>query len=315
MNYLENLKVEAEKSIRPLAAEVAKLRKNLVHIKHSAAVESDRATRTAEEIETLKGCAGERLTGGQNDFEKYKTLLRKLTLRLATSREAVDMLNKDIIPRTQKELEAALQKLERQFTGLVGASRAGCETRMAELLAQVVQECDSFMAAVGALGKTFGTSYCGAPPKASSVRIDRLERWLLKPAELVFSAAPAPAAPATSPAVPVDAKPAPVESTLTAAREGSVKADTPRAAVLTPEAIDAAAECPTRDAALLSAEANRARVLLRGFPMATETPLDPAENPPALAENPPEATPVDLDAAPLPLAVGAEAEANTSPTV
>ena len=308
----------AEKTIKPLADQVRKRARQLAELQKRAADEAEGHVKAVDDVTRWKGLAGEYLADSSpGSFDRYKTGLKRALAKEETARESVKIFAADLIPTARRELDTARTKLEQAFAALVVTARADYENRLTELLVAVVGEHDNWLAAISELAKGFGTSFHGEAPKVYHPRLGEVShrlsgaRWMT-----LKTAPPIPAvAAATSPAVPADACPGPQGIAPTPEVGESVTRDTPCAALLAPEAIDAAAECPTRDAAPLSAEANRARVLLRGFPMATETPLDPAENPPALAENPPEATPVDPDAAadvPTdldPLAVDSEVDA------
>jgi hypothetical protein len=236
--------------------------------------------------------------------------------------------------------------LEREFAALAASARSDCENRLTELLGAVIAEHDEFMAAISELGRTFGTVFRGEPPKVYHGRVAEVKhtvmrRWVTFKAAPPISAAQAapvaPDTPATLPAVPVPTQPTCVESPPTGEKALGVESTSPRAAMIAPEHCAAAAECPTGAAAPLSPDANRARVLLRRSPTATETPPDPADESPAPTplepipaavcaeaavtgtrgegapvENPPEAAPTDLDPdtpAPDPLPLDVEAEA------
>jgi hypothetical protein len=250
------LAFEAEAKLRPLAESVRKLTAQLAHLRHRLETERGNVGKREADLESLKAAASSYLA--ENTFPTFKVRLKRATEILAAARESVVLFETDLIPRTEKGLQEAREKLEQVFAALVLAARADCEAEMAAALTVVVATHDDFLAAIREVGKTYGTAYHGKPPVVYSSRLAEVKhtptgRWWL-----TFTAAPpAPAAPAPAAAVP--AQPGRAESTPTPEVGESVKADAP----LPPEApvvpLGVAAEHPT-EAAPLGA---RARVLLR----------------------------------------------------
>ena len=273
MTYLETLKLDAEKKIGPLAVHLAKLVKNLAGIRHRAAGEDEKALRLVEDVARLEAAAAEALGGSTNDCERFKTSIKKLTVRLATSREVVELFKK-IIPPAQREIDETRKKLIDTFTALAVAARAGCEVEMSRLLDAVVNEHDGFMRVVAELGRDFGTGSRADPPVAYCDRLDSVHHRTSGGRWLVFKRAPVPAT--RSPAA-VLACPASVESTPTVEKALGVEEARP----LPPEG---ATEAP---AAALGAAAERpgAAVACRPLVLLQFTGV----------ELPPQDTPADPD--------------------
>lgn len=341
------LAVAAETTIRPLAASVAALTKQLAVLVKRAASEKDDLATAAETLAQLKSAAGSYLTDSPGAFDRFKTNLKRTTARVETLRESIQIFDRELVPAKKAELAAARDQLQRATTAFYRDQLPACESRMADLMTQAVAERDAFVTAFQELGKVYGTSFNGPAPVACHARLDEVKHTLTGRCWLTFKAAPpisaaqaAPVAPdtrATLPAVPVPTQPASVETPPTPEVGPEAVSTSPRGAMIAPEHCAAAAECPTGAAAPLSPDANRARVLLRRSPTATETPPDPADESPAPTplepipaavcaeaavtgtrgegapvENPPEAAPTDLDPdtpAPDPLPLDVEAEA------
>jgi hypothetical protein len=239
MTYLETLKLDAEKKIGPLAVHLAKLVKNLAGIRHRAADEDEKTVRLVEDVARLEAAAAEALGGSTNDCERFKTSIKKLTVRLATSREVVELFKK-IIPPAQREIDEARKKLTDTFTALAVAARAGCEVEMSRLLDAVVNEHDGFMRVVAELGRDFGTAYHGKPPVVCSCRLAEVKhnttgRWLTL---LRAPAVPAPAASATGPTAAIPVAPARTESAPTPEVGESATGGGPQPPEAAPAALD-----------------------------------------------------------------------------
>ncbi|MCX5653711.1 MAG: hypothetical protein NTY65_03550 [Planctomycetota bacterium] len=306
-----SLAVAAETKLRPLTATVRKLTEQLAHLRQRLETERGNVGNREADLESLKAAGGEYLT--QNDFASFRVRLKRLTADLAASKEAVVLFETDLIPRTEKGLQEAREKLAQTFTTTCADARVACEARMTDLLSAVVAEHDAFLAAILDLAATYGTAYHGKPPVAYSSRLGEVKHTMTGRWWMTFTKCPpaVAAAAATTPAVVVFACPASVESTATPSLGESATSDAPRAVALAPERTD---DGP----APLAAAAARARVLRR-CAVATETPPDPAENPP---ETPPvdlaldtPAPDADEDEAPPDLdeAAAAEAEAEAPP--
>jgi hypothetical protein len=291
------LAVAAETTIRPLAASVAALTKQLAVLVKRAASEKDDLATAAETLAQLKSAAGSYLTDSPGAFDRFKTNLKRTTARVETLRESIQIFDRELVPAKKAELAAARDQLQRATTAFYRDQLPACESRMADLMTQAVAERDAFVTAFQELGKVYGTSFNGPAPVACHARLDEVKHTLTGRCWLTFKAAPpisaaqaAPVAPdtrATLPAVPVPTQPASVETPPTPEVGPEAVSTSPRGAMIAPEHCAAAA-------APLSADAARARVLLRRSPMTPETPLDPAENPPAPTEDLPETPPVDV---------------------
>jgi len=264
-----SLAVAAEKSIRPLAETVRKLTGQLAHLRQRLETERGNVGKREADLESLKAAASSYLA--ENTFPTFKVRLKRATENLSAARESVVLFETDLIPRTEKGLQEAHEKLAQAFTATCAAARADCEASMAEKLGAIVAEHDAFMAAIADLGKDFGTAYHGKPPVIYSPRLDEVRHTLTGRRWLTFLHAPAvavPAAPvpaATGPAAAVPARPVSAESTATAAVGESATGGGP----LPPEA---AVVRQTEAADPLGA---RARAL-RLRPPVVETPQEPA---------------------------------------
>jgi hypothetical protein len=310
MSYLETLRAEAEKKLKPLAEKVAKLTRHLDGLRKRAESEAGTIRVLENSLAALKSAAGEYLTAGQNDYATYKVRLKRATDSLATAKEAVVLFERELIPAKQRELEAASDQLQKAGQAFYGEHLPACENRMADLLSRVVAERDDFLIACAQLSREYpGANVTGPAPKVVHGRLDAVVRsflglpWLTfthQPAEeqtaaLAMLARPPQAAasppeeapvdldaPATMPAACAECKPTPVNSPPAPEVGESVKGDGPKP----PEAATGAS-------APRSAIARRASLLKRCTAPA-DADLDPDTLPPDLdaeadAEAPPDA--------------------------
>ena len=283
MTYLETLKLDAEKKIGPLAVHLAKLVKNLAGIRHRAAGEDEKVVRLVEDVARLEAAAAEALGGSTNDCERFKTSIKKLTVRLATSREVVELFKK-IIPPAQREIDEARKKLTDTFTALAVAVRAGCEVEMSRLLDAVVNEHDGFMRVVAELGRDFGTGSRADPPVAYCDRLDSVHHRTSGGRWLVFKRAPVPAT--RSPAA-VFAAPEAIESPLTGEKALGVKETAPLPSEAPAAALAAAAERPGAAACtVLDADALDTDTLALNGPDLTDDTADQGDTPDDFLDGP-----------------------------
>ena len=205
MNTYETLKNEAETKIKPLADHVATLRRRMAATQKRADDETENAERMEHHLAELKELAAERLTQDSGAFDRWQTSFKRMTARLATTRESVKLFIGEIIPHQRTELEAAILRLNQEFTALYVAKRPECEASMSAALNQVVETHDAFLAAFTQMSRDYqaslniGNMSCPRPA-AIHARIDSIARYLTKLPALTFTAPPAQAAPPAPPA-------------------------------------------------------------------------------------------------------------------
>jgi hypothetical protein len=78
MNYLDTLRPEAERTIRPLADRVATLTRELERLRAQAATEAGNVVGLTERLQELKGAVGSYAAGGQNSFTTFKSKLARV---------------------------------------------------------------------------------------------------------------------------------------------------------------------------------------------------------------------------------------------
>ena len=161
MDYYATFKTEAAKTIKPLADSVRRLEKELERLRAQLTKEQGNAASFKQRLDTLKSLAGEKLTAGQNAYEKYRRDHRRLAGELGTSQAMVESFTDELIPAKERELSEARNKVQAALGDLAVAKRPVCEDCMAELLGQVLDERDSFVAAFDSLFGEYGGDFTG----------------------------------------------------------------------------------------------------------------------------------------------------------
>lgn len=214
-NYCDILKPEAERVLRPLADEVQAREAELAAVRKRLATETAKADGAESDLAALKAKAPERLGSGQNAYEHFRTMLRKRTALLATSREIVGVLGSEIEPAAERALDAARTELTVAGRDFYARQRAGCESNLARLLAEVVTEYDGFARAMNEIRKTYATACDGEAPRPYVPRLKKMAKTLTGSPWLVFkplppaARAPAPLAPEPPPEAPEASQDAP----------------------------------------------------------------------------------------------------------
>jgi len=207
MNYLETLKTEASKSVEGLAATVAKLAKQIATIEDRIKYETADVARREANLARFKASAAAKLATSTSAYREWQGRFRRLTLDLATARDALAILENEISPKTKSALEVARGKLAGALTAVCLAVRPSCDTRLAELVDVVVGECDCFLAACVRLHEDNGCVFVPPSfdpgPTATHPRLARCEKRNLTSPAKSLSFTPPPATPAPQ-AAPVD---------------------------------------------------------------------------------------------------------------
>jgi len=154
MNY-DNLKIEAERTIRPLAAVVARCERELAFAHKRAKTERDNIEKLEVHLATLKSSAG-RYLAEQNEYATFQTKIKRLTADLAAAQGAVEMFKSDLIPDAERALADAKKRVQCGLIDLVKAHLPACEKRMAERIDEVLRERDAFMSAADFLFSIYG---------------------------------------------------------------------------------------------------------------------------------------------------------------
>jgi len=160
-DYYTIFKREAETAIKPLAEVIRALMKQLAELRQRLIDEQENLAQHEREADKLKSLAGASLGGDINSFERFKTSLRKKTGLIATSREVVDTLGREVLPNVERELAEARCKRQAALLDFLVGCRPACESRMAELIGTVLAERDDFMAAFSSIFADFGGDFTG----------------------------------------------------------------------------------------------------------------------------------------------------------
>ena len=207
MNYETMLRAEASKTVEGLAATVAKLKKQVESIEDRIRYERADVDRRAENLTHFKESAAAKLATSTSAYREWQNRFRRLTLDLATARDALAILENEISPKTKSALEVARGKLAGALTAVCLAVRPSCDTRLAELVDVVVGECDCFLAACVRLHEDNGLAFVPPSfdpgPTATHPRLARCEKRTLTAPMKSLSFVPVPqAAPQAAPDAP-----------------------------------------------------------------------------------------------------------------
>jgi hypothetical protein len=168
-------------------------------VEKSLAVEGERLEQAVRDLASLKDRAGEQLTGGQGDFDKFRNSLRKLSANVETGRAMIASLE-PLFGEARKKLGAARERLHLDLVQLCQAAQVAVEKDMAEAFSEVVKIHDSFLAARTGLFASYRMQYpLSIGPR---LRHGRMHGLGGAPPRLTLTAPPPAPAPAAEPTPP-----------------------------------------------------------------------------------------------------------------
>jgi len=222
MTYLENLKLEAAKTVEGLGATVRALEKQVASVEDRILFERGDVLRREENLAKFQDDAASKLTLSTSRYREWQNRFGRLTADLATARSALVLLETVIAPKARLLRQEARGKLLEALAAVYRAGRPRCQARMAELLDAVVAEHDAFFAACKQLHRDYGLGF--ATPSfdpgiaVEHARFSRLgKHTLISPMHyLAFTDPPAPAE------APVAVQDANTEKEVQGATEGEI---------------------------------------------------------------------------------------------
>ena len=158
MNYYERLKEEVKAWSLPLVKSRDELIKIIETAKKSLTTEKGIVQNLKARIEKLKDMSKESLTNVELDFAKFKTSLKKLNSELEVSESACEMLQNEILPQKQKELQDVRRQLNGKFDASFLQHKPVNDEQVYALLEKVYDEKCLFAAAFHRLRQEAG---CG----------------------------------------------------------------------------------------------------------------------------------------------------------
>ena len=214
MDYTKLLaECDEGKAIPPLADRARQLSKQVASVEDRILFERGDVERREADLASFKDAAAAKLATSTSAYREWQARFRKLTVDLATARDALAILENEISPKTKSALEVARGKLSQSLTALYLAARPRCQSRMAELISVVVEEHDVFFAACRRLHQAHGLAFA-KPAFDNGIIVEHArfahfgKRLLTSPMHyLAFSDPPAEAPPVDLPApgvAPVD---------------------------------------------------------------------------------------------------------------
>jgi len=111
MDYYGELKPQVDERVAKLAKERDTVARQITEARKRIEDETALAGRVKQQIDALNGLAGESLAGGDGEWAKYKTALRRRNEEYDTAIEAVETLRETVLPRLQESFTLAERKL------------------------------------------------------------------------------------------------------------------------------------------------------------------------------------------------------------
>ncbi len=158
MDYYERIKEEVKTWSLPLVRSRDKLVKIIENANKSLGDELLIVQNLKARIEKLKELSKESLTDENLDFARFKTSLKKLNAELEVSESACEMLQNEILPQKQKELQDIRRQLEDKFNVCFQQHKAVNNEQVYALLEKVYDEKCLYAAAFHRLRQEAG---CG----------------------------------------------------------------------------------------------------------------------------------------------------------
>jgi hypothetical protein len=160
IDFYSKYKQEAEKHIRPFFNKVEECKKNLERAQKRLLDQKELSQRDEQQRQKLNGLAEGAVLENQSAFEKFKNTLRKARFKTENNEEAAATIENDIIPRLQRELSAAKDKLQSEFNGFCihKIVRDGRKMQI-ELLDEAVKVKDVATETAKKFAEDFGVSF------------------------------------------------------------------------------------------------------------------------------------------------------------
>jgi hypothetical protein len=141
----ETIKLNAQRACEKTEKDLMDAKKVLDKTGKRLLNEKALLSRLETQKEKLTGKADDSLSGNDADYQKYKTSLRKLAVDIESTSDAVETLEKTIIPNQKKAVEAAKGKLYSTLCDFVRAEKVICEVDMCQLIEKIIQLQDNFI--------------------------------------------------------------------------------------------------------------------------------------------------------------------------
>ncbi len=174
MDYTKRFDDVAEE-LRPLAEAVAAAETQHAAIRDRLQNAEREVARLDKALEAHRRRAVSQLGGSSDAFAKFQSRLRRLSREHAVAAETVAALTTDVAPRAEGELAAARGELAAELKTVAGAAHRDAETAIHELLSEVLDMRDDYLAAAEALFASHPSAWgSGGRPRVKPARLPPL---------------------------------------------------------------------------------------------------------------------------------------------
>jgi len=171
-DYQTMMRDAAGPTAGPLKEEVEKCEKALAEVKERIAATEKDIGRKQDALERHRASSTEKLASSTSAFQEWQGRLRRIERELASAKEALDLLRREVEPKARQDREAARKGLRGALVVACHKARAEAERLMGQAFADAVAEHDEFLAARADLFHEFDVSPERDDPPV--IRSDRL---------------------------------------------------------------------------------------------------------------------------------------------
>lgn len=144
MNYCTEFKEQADLLVLPLSEKVKTLSADLLKIIHRLDVEKGDTEKLKDRIIELKKTT-DKVVADQNAYATFKVNLRKLEAELEASQEAARLIENEVLPVKQRELDSAAADVKVALDTLRFRGKIIAVYEISELVAACINSRQSFL--------------------------------------------------------------------------------------------------------------------------------------------------------------------------
>jgi len=159
MTYYEQLKPKAEETVSTYYKVITDLQQQIPKIKKRLEDEKSNKDRLQNRIAKLQELSIESLTGGQNEYEKYKVSMKKLNNDLQVSEEIVLNIQTNILPNAKQRLQDSERNLKIKLNAFLLQSRCIADEKINLLMQDVINERQNFLDAFETIYSDYGLGF------------------------------------------------------------------------------------------------------------------------------------------------------------
>lgn len=144
-DYYKNFKQGAVDAVGKTVTQRDNLVKAIEKARKNLRDEQNRISSLKLRIQKLKEKSSESLTDDKMSFEAFKVSLQKLNVELSTAEESVALLEKDVLPKAERDLQNARQNISILLRQYLFEVKPTAEDRIKTLLSQAEAERSRFL--------------------------------------------------------------------------------------------------------------------------------------------------------------------------